>query len=117
MPASISYLPRGPNAFVRDPTGLSSSPVTWPDSLQQLEHFHVCQTSQISVLITGLLSALSSWLMILGLPALWKHSKAFASCTKRLSPGGWQAARHLELGESCYTGLTVTGLVGVSGIQ
>lgn len=69
MPASISYLPRGSNVSVKDPTGLSPSPVTRPDLLQQLEHFHVGQTSLISVLITGLLSALSSRLMILGSPA------------------------------------------------
>lgn len=109
MLASISCLPGGSHVSVKDPTGISPSPVTPPDLLRWPEYFHVCQTSRISVLITVLLSALSSWLMILGSPAPWKHPEAIATRIKGLSPGSWQAARHLKPGGSCYTGLTVTG--------
>lgn len=109
--------PWGSHASVKDPTGLSPSPVTPPDSLWWPEYFHVCQTSRISVLITGLLSALSSWLTILGSPAPWKHPEAIAARIEGLSPGSWQAARHLKPGGSCYTGLPVTGQAGVSGTQ
>lgn len=101
------------DASVRNQTGPSPSPspMTRSDSLQCLDHFHVWQASRISVLMTGLSSALSSQLAILGLPAPLKHPEAFASHIKGLSPGGWQAARYPE------PGLMVTGLVGVPGTQ
>ena len=87
-------------AFVKYPTGLSSSPVIWRDWLCGRSTFVSGWERQISALMTGLSSALSSQLATLGTPAPWKHPEAFASCREGFGPGGQQAFRRPEAGDT-----------------
>lgn len=87
-------------AFVKYPTGLSSSPVIRRDWLCGRSTFVSGWERQISALMTGLSSALSSQLATLGTPAPWKHPEAFASCREGFGPGGQQAFRRPEAGDT-----------------
>lgn len=101
-------------AFVKYPTGLSSGPVIRRDWLCGRSTFVSGWERQISVLMTGLSSALSSQLATLGTPAPWKHPEAFASCREGFGPGGQEAFRRPEAGDTvvytlCSRGLTPPG--------